>query len=288
MAEYVILTDSSCDLGQDMIDRLGIRVIPLGVHSQGREFLDYPDHRDMSPEEYYRLLRSGVDASTSAPSIDAFTQVMEEILSDGKDVLYLGFSSGLSATYNTGTIVASELAAKYPDRKIYTTDTFCASLGQGLMVYLAVMQRQKGHTIEEVLDYVDRKKLNICHRFTVDDLNHLHRGGRVSKGTAVIGGALNIKPVLHVDNEGHLIKTGVARGRKNSIKALFDKMQETMINADTVFISHGDCLEEAEQLANMIREKYEVKELYINFIGPVIGTHSGPGTLALFFLGTER
>ena len=288
MSEFCILTDSSCDLDAEMVEKLGIRVIPLGIHADGKDYMNYPDNRDISPAEYYNMLRSGISASTSAPSVATFSQAMEEIVGEGMDMLYLGFSSALSATYNTGAIAADELAVKYPDRKIYTVDTLCASLGQGLLVYLAAEEKKKGRTIDEVKEYVENSRLNLCHWFTVDDLNHLHRGGRVSKSTAIIGGALNIKPIMHVDNEGRLIKTGVARGRKNSIKALLEKMQETATGAQTVFISHGDCLEDAETLAAMIRERFEVGEIYINHVGPVIGTHSGPGTLALFFSGTQR
>jgi len=288
MSEFCILTDSSCDLDAEMVKKLGVRVIPLGIHAEGKDYLNYPDNRDISPAEYYNMLRAGISASTSAPSVATFSDAMEEILNEGKDMLYLGFSSALSATYNTGAIAAEELTAKYPDRKIYTVDTLCASLGQGLLVHFAAAEQKKGRTIDEVKAAVESSRLNLCHWFTVDDLNHLHRGGRVSKSTAIIGGALNIKPIMHVDNEGRLIKTGVARGRKSSIKALLEKMQETATETDTVFISHGDCLQDAESLAAMIRERFKVSEIYINYVGPVIGTHSGPGTLALFFTGKQR
>lgn len=288
MAEFRILTDSGCDLTGELVKELGLEIAPISVHTQGQHYLDYPDNRDISPAAYYSILRSGAEASTSAPGISVFIQLMEDILKEGQDILYLGFSSALSATYNSGSIAASELAAKYPDRKILTSDTLCASMGQGLLIYFAAMEKKSGKSIEEVHEFVEKNKLHLCHWFTVDDLMFLHRGGRVSKGTAVIGGALNIKPVMHVDNEGRLIKTGVARGRKNSIKALFDKMQASVTNTQTVYISHGDCLEDAEHLAQMIRDRFKVKDIKINYVGPVIGTHSGPGTLALFFLGTER
>jgi len=285
---YHILTDSGCDLTDELTKELGLIIAPISVHSQGNHYLDYPDNRDISPAAYYSILRSGAEASTSAPGISVFIQLMEDILKEGDDVLYLGFSSALSATYNTGAIAANELAEKYPDRKILTSDTLCASMGQGLLIYFAAMEQKSGKSIEEVYEFVEKNKLNLCHWFTVDDLMFLHRGGRVSKGTAVIGGALNIKPIMHVDNEGRLIKTGVARGRKNSIRALFDKMEERVTNTQTVFISHGDCIEDAEYLAQMIRNRFKVNDIRINYVGPVIGTHSGPGTLALFFLGTER
>ena len=205
-------------------------------------------------------------------------------------MLILAFSSGLSATYNSSVIAVQELAEKYPERKLYTVDTLCASLGQGLLVYLAARERDSGKTIEEVRDWAEANKLSICHQFTVDDLHFLKRGGRISATTAVVGSMLQIKPVLHVDNEGHLINIAKARGRQASLKALVDKMEKTAIDPahQTVFISHGDCLEDAQMVADLVKERLGAPEVYLNPIGPVIGAHAGPGTVALFYVGTER
>lgn len=236
------------------------------------------------------MLRDGEMATTAAVNVGEFTALLEPMLQAGKDVLILAFSSGLSATYQSSAIAVEELAAKYPERKIYTVDTLCASLGQGLLVWYAVQEKNKGGSIEAVRDWAEAHKLNLCHWFTVDDLHFLKRGGRVSAATAVVGSMLQIKPVLHVDNEGHLINMGKARGRHASLTALVDHMEQTAIDpgAQTVFISHGDCLEEAERVADDVRKRFGVKEIIINNVGPVIGAHSGPGTMALFFMGRER
>ena len=219
-----------------------------------------------------------------------YTEALEPLLQEGRDVLVLAFSSGLSATYSSSVIAVEDLREKYPDRKLYTVDTLCASLGQGLLVYLAAQQRAQGKSIEEVRDWAEANKLKLCHQFTVDDLHFLKRGGRISATTAVVGSMLKIKPVLHVDNEGHLINIGKARGRAASLKALVDKMEQTAIDPgdQTVFISHGDCLEDAQMVAQMVRDRFGVQNVYLNYVGPVIGAHSGPGTLALFYVGIER
>ena len=215
---------------------------------------------------------------------------MESYLSEGKDVLYLGFSSGLSGTYNAAFVAAQELAEKYPQRKVYTVDTLCASLGQGLFVYTAAKQRLDGKTIDEVYEWAKDNRLNLCHWFTVDDLFFLKRGGRVSAATAVMGTMLSIKPVLHVDFKGKLINVSKARGRKASVDELFENAKRTAIEPEkqTMFISHGDCLTDAEYLADRLKKELGVPEVVIGYVGPVIGAHAGPGVLALFFFGTER
>lgn len=290
MGEYVIITDSSCDLPAMLAKELEVEAAPLSVVLKGEVFRNFLDEREIEIKDFYQSLREGNQGTTSAVNVDAFLQLMEPYLMQGKDILYLGFSSGLSATYHSSTIAASELGAKYPDAKILTVDTLCASMGQGLIVYLAVQEKRKGKTLEEVRDYVERIKLNLCHWFTVDDLNHLKRGGRISAAAALLGSTLNIKPILHVNNEGHLIPVSKVRGRKHSIKKLVEQMMElgTELEGQTVFISHGDCAEDAQQLADMIQAQTPVKEVVVGYIGPVIGAHSGPGTLALFFLGKHR
>ncbi len=290
MSDFVILTDSSADLGPDLIDQYGIQVLPLSFTIRGLTYQDFPDHRDMDPRVFYDLLRKEEVATTAAVNVAQYIQALEPLLQEGHDVLILAFSSGLSMTYNASTMAVEELRDKYPDRKLYTVDTLCASLGQGLLVWMAAREREKGKSIEEVRDWVVSHKLNICHQFTVDDLHFLKRGGRISATTAVVGSMLQIKPVLHVDNDGHLVNIGKARGRHGSLKALVDRMEQTAIDPreQTVFISHGDCLEDAELVAQMVKDRFGVQNVYINYVGPVIGAHSGPGTLALFYYGIER
>ena len=290
MSEYVLITDSSADLSQEMVQELGVTVLPLSFTIQGKTYRNYPDNREMDLPLFYDMLRAGELATTSAVNVAEYTQAMEPILQEGKDVLILAFSSGLSSTYQASVLAAGELREKYPDRKIYTVDTLCASLGQGLLVYLAAQEQRKGKSIEEVRDWAEETKLHLCHQFTVDDLHFLKRGGRISATTAVVGSMLQIKPVLHVDNEGHLINIGKARGRAAALKALVDKMEKTVTEEGrkTVFISHGDCRKDAVTVADMVRERFGTQDIRINFVGPVIGAHSGPGTLALFYLGTER
>ena len=290
MSDYVIMTDSSCDLPAALAEEMELTVLPLYVDVDGQKYPNYLDEREISFKEIYAKLRTKCPAKTSAVNMNDFLNPMESLLKDGKDVLYIGFSSGLSGTYNAGAAAAQELAPRYPDRKIFTVDSLCASLGQGLLVYLAWKEKKKGKTIEDVRDFVEDHKLHLCHWFTIDDLMFLKRGGRVSGATAVVGSMLSIKPVMHVDNEGHLIKVSTARGRKASIKALADRAEKLGVDlqSQTIFISHGDCIDDANYLADIMRNRFNVRDVLINYVGPVIGAHSGPGTIALFFLGRER
>lgn len=290
MSDFVIITDSCCDLPAKLADELDLIVIPLSVLLEGKEYKNYLDEREITFSDFYASVRAGNSVSTSAVNTDTFLNVMESILLQGKDVLSISFSSALSSTYNSSTVAASELRERYPDRKIYTVDSLCASLGQGLLVYHSVMQKKQGKSIEEVRDFAEEKKNFLCHWFTVDDLNHLRRGGRISRATAVLGSVLNIKPILHTDAEGRLTGVSKARGRKKSLEELVNRMKETAIkpSEQIVFISHGDCIDDAEFVAEMVKSRFGVKEVVINSVGPVIGAHSGPGTVALFFLGSPR
>ena len=287
MHPYVILTDSSCDLPADLIERYELDVVQLFVTVEGEE--PKPNNK-IDLKEFYAKLRTKKGAQTSAANIETFTAAFGRYLAEGKDVLYLGFSSGLSGTFNAAFIAAKDLSECYPERTCVAVDTLCASMGQGLLVVLAARQKAAGASLEEVRDYVERTKPHLTHLFTVGDLFFLHRGGRVSAVTAVAGSALGIKPILHVDNEGHLIKIGTKRGRAASIDDLCNRMKALAIDPaeQTVFISHGDCAEEAEYLAKRVKETMNVREVVISYIGPVIGAHSGPDTMALFFLGKER
>lgn len=287
---YQIITDSSCDLPQELADAYGLIVLPLSVTVDGVTYKNYLDGREIGFHTLYEKYRSGSKTSTCAVNPDAFIDVLEPCLKEGKDVFYIGFSSGLSATYQSGCIAAAELREKYPERKIMTIDSLCASLGQGLFVHYAVQKQREGATMEELAAYLEELRPHLCHWFTVDDLMYLKRGGRISASTALLGTALQIKPVMHTDNDGKLANVSKARGRKASIRALVDRMEQTAIDpsSQTVFICHGDCIEDAEYAAGLIRERFGIQDIVINYTGPVIGAHSGPGTLAIFFVGTER
>lgn len=290
MASYRIFTDSSCDLPQALADSYGLTVLPLTVTFEGKTCRNLLDGSEIGFHDLYEKLRGGVKATTSAVSPGAFRDEMEKCLAAGEDILYIGFSSGLSTTYQSGCIAADELRESYPERKIICIDSLCASLGQGLLLHLAVEKQRGGMPLEELAEFVEKTKLHICHWFTVDDLMFLKRGGRIPATTALLGTALQIKPVMHMDNNGKLVSVSKARGRKASIAALVQKMNDSGIDIheQTVFISHGDCLPDAEYAASLIRERVGVKDVIINFVGPVIGSHSGPGTLSVFFVGTER
>lgn len=289
MSNYVICTDSACDISDELLAEWGVPYRNLTFRFNG-DSVEYTG-LTMDVTDFYNRMREGGIAKTAAINTEVFSEMFEEILKEGKDVLYLGFSSGLSTTYNSGRLAALSLAEKYPERKIRTVDTLCASAGEGLLVYLALREQKKGRTVDEVAEYVERTKMQLCHWFTVDDLVYLKRGGRVSPATAVVGNILQFKPILHVDNEGHLVKVGVARGRRKSLETVADKFGELSVEAPeeaTVFISHGDCRADAELVAKFIREKYGANVQIITHVGAVIGAHSGPGTIALFFLGKER
>ena len=290
MNDFVLLTDSSADLSDQLAKELGVEVLPLAFNMGNATYRNWPDNREMDPARFYKQLREGGSATTSAVNVSEYTDCIEPHLEAGRDVLVLAFSSGLSATCHSARIAAEELGERHPDRKVYVVDTLAASLGQGLLVWYAARMKNEGKSIDEVRDWVEDNKLHLCHWFTVDDLHFLKRGGRISPATAMLGTMLSIKPVMHVDDEGHLIKVGTARGRNASLKALVDHMAETAIDpgSQTVFISHGDCLADAEKVAADVKARFGVKDVVINYVGPVIGAHSGPGTLALFFLGTHR
>ena len=289
MSEYVILTESSCDLSPELVAEADVEVLPLSFTIDGKNYPHYPDARAYPIAAFYQRMREGAVAVTAAANVVELTEGMEKHLRQGRDVLFLCFSSGLSSTRDACAIAAEDLRERYPDRKIYTVDTLAASGGQGLLVLLAGRKRKAGASIEEVRDFAEETKLHVGHWFTVDDLVYLKRGGRVSSAAAVVGTMLNIKPVLHVDNEGHLIPMEKVRGRKAAIQALFRHMQETALpDQETVLINHADCLPEAQTLAEQIRAEFHPKEVLIADLGPIIGAHTGPGLVTLFFLAEHR
>lgn len=289
MNDYLICTDSTCDLPESYYKEHGIRIICLTFTIEGASYLDN-DTSALTKPEFYNKMRNGKLTSTSQVNSEDFIEKIEPLLKDGKDILFIAFSSGLSGSYQSSVLGANELREKYPDRKIIVIDSLCASMGEGLMVDYVIKNRKNGMSIEDNAKWVEENKLNLCHWVTVDSLNHLQRMGRISKTSALFGGLIGIKPIIHMDNEGKLTVVSKARGRAASLTTLVDIMEKTAINPkdQTVFISHADALEDAEIVAKKVEERLGVKTILINYIGPVIGSHAGPGTIALFFMGTER
>lgn len=288
--DYVILTDSTTDISQEIADEIDVKVWPMQFELDGLTYRNFPDEREMKSDEFYDIMRKGKMPKTSQINVVDFCEYFSEYLDKGLDVLYICFSSGLSGTYNNSLIAIEELKGRYPDRKIISVDSLAASMGEGLLVYLAAQQKKKGMGLEELAKWVEDNRLHLCHWFTVDDLHHLKRGGRVTAATAIVGSALNIKPVLHVDDEGHLINMSKVRGRKASLNAMVDQMVETYTDQfDTVMICQGGCHDDAEYLAGEVKKRVKgVKKIIMGNIGPVIGAHAGPGVLALFFYGDHR
>ena len=288
MKKFQIFTDSACDIYPDVLEKWGVGCVSLAFRfdHMNQDF----KNEDMPIEEFYRHMRDGHVAKTNAVNSETFREAFEKVLSEGTDILYLGFSSGLSTTFQQGKLAAEDLAAAYPDRTVIAIDTLCASAGEGLLLKLALDKKNSGASIEETAAYVNALIPKLAHWFTVEDLVYLKRGGRVSPAVALVGGMLQIKPVMHVDDEGHLIKVGTVRGRKASLAALADKLIETAEDPEngTFFISHGDCAEDAQTLCDMIAARGGNKVEIITHVGTVIGAHSGPGTMALFFVAKQR
>ena len=291
MRDYILLTDSSADLTAGLVEELGVEVLPLSFTMANQTYRNWPDNREIDPHRFYQRLREGEMATTSAINVGEYTEKLIPYLREGKDVLVVAFSSALSATCQSARLAAEELQEQlFPNRQILVVDSLCASMGQGLLVWYAARLRKEGRSLEEVRDWLEENKLRLCHWFTVDDLHFLKRGGRVSPATAMVGTMLSIKPVMHVDDEGRLVKVGTARGRNASLKALVDHMEESVLDLkdQVIFISHGDCLADAQKVADDVKARFGVETVVINYVGPVIGAHSGPGTVALFFLGSQR
>lgn len=289
--EFEIVTDSSSNLIESMIDDFGLHVLPLTFMVDGEECQSYLKGRHTDLSLFYTMMREGKVITTSLPNLAHSESLMRGLLEQGRDVLYVGFSSGLSGTFEAIKLLIDELSAQFPERTLFAVDTLAASGGEGLLVWHAVQRARAGASIGEVRDWIESNKLHLAHWFTVDDLMFLFRGGRVSKTSAWAGTMLNIKPVMHVDDEGRLVPLEKVRGRKKSLNALVDHMARTAkqpIGEQTIFINHGDCLADAEYLADQVRTRFGCSNITINYVDPVIGAHSGPGTMALFFLADKR
>lgn len=290
MDNYMILTDTTTDLPQEFADELGIKAMPLSFKMEDKNYYNYLDYREYPIDKFYSKLREGKLAVTAQVNVSEFISAFKEYLDKGLDILYIAFSSGLSGTYNSAQVAAKELREEYKDRKIYIIDSLAASMGEGLLVYHAVMKKREGFSIDELKDWLIENRNKLCHWFTVDDLHHLKRGGRVSSAAAVMGSMLGIKPVLHVDDEGHLIPVEKVRGRRKSLDRLVDHMEDSCIDPhnQVIFISHGDCIDDVNYIKDQINKRLKPKDIVVNYVGPVKGSHSGPGTMAIFFIGKQK
>ncbi len=290
MRDYVIMTDSCCDLTDRMARDLELEVLPLTMHMDGQDYPNDLAGTAISNQEFYKRIRAGKLATTSAVNVGQFQDAMRRVLESGRDIVCVCFSSALSTTYQSAVIAAEDLRAEFPEAEIHVVDSLSASLGQGLLLYLAVEQKRKGLTAAELAKWVEDNRLTVCHWFTVDDLNFLKRGGRVSATTALLGTMLSIKPIMHTSDEGKLVPVGKARGRKAAIAALLDKIEALSVHPEkqTMFICHADCEEDAKAVAQTIQDRFGTPTVHINYIGPVIGSHTGPNTMGIFFVGTQR
>lgn len=287
MRDYVITVNSTVDLPKEWLEERKVPVIPLKYTIDNET---YTDMEGLSSKEFFGKLRDGKMATTSQINPEEARAQLEPFLKEGKDVLHLGFSSGLSGTYNSMRIAGEELKEEYPEAKVIIIDTLCACLGEGLLLYKALQQKASGKTIEETAKWVEENKLHICHNVTVDDLFHLHRGGRISKASAVLGSVVQIKPIIHMDENGKLQVVGKERGRKKSLNKIVDMAVEQIKgwDNDIAMITHGDCQEDAEYVAKLVRERLGIENILINNIGTVIGSHTGPGVVAVFVMGNKR
>ena len=290
MNEYVIFTDATIDLPRDLVEQTKLEVIPMEFDLDEKSYKFGGTGSELDTASFYQALRKGSVARTSQITPTTFIDYFKPVLEEGKDILYLAFSSGMSGTFDSSRIAIAELQDEYPDRKIMAIDTLCAASGEGLLVYMAARLKEEGKTIEEVAAFAEENKLNICHLISVDDLNHLKRGGRISATSATLGMALNIKPLLKVDENGKLIVTEKVRGKKRVEAAFMAKLEEKCLpdQCDTIFVSHADCLDDAKHLQELVKEKYPNHQVIITEIGPIIGAHTGQGTLLLLFYGKDR
>lgn len=287
---FKIVTDSCANLTDKQIDTYEVEIVTLSYISDSVIYKSYIKGQKTDHKKFYDFARQKKALSTTLPTRDEFLAVFEPVVKGGEDLLYIGFSSALSGTFQMAKLCLDELREKYPERKILAVDSLCASLGQGLLVHYAYQHKSEGKTIDEVYHILEDNKLNICHWFTVDDLFYLKRGGRISMTSAIAGSILHIKPILHVNDEGRLIPVGKTIGRKKSLDTLIEQMEKVIDKTiqQPIFISHGDCIEDAQYLEKRIKETFGFSDITINFIDPVIGCHSGPGTVAVFFIGSKR
>lgn len=290
MKNYVIMTDATADLPIEMLKNMDIDVIPMDFEMGGKSYRHYPDSREMGFHEFYDRMRAGQMPTTTQINAATYAKYFEPALMAGKNILYIAFSSGLSGTYQASLLTATDLMEKYPQNRIICVDSRAATLGEGMLVHAALQKKREGMSLEDLAKWVEKTSFHVCHWFTVDDLNHLRRGGRLSAVSAIAGSALGIKPIIHVDNDGHLVPVAKIRGRKKALDNLVERMEKTCVcpKEQVAYIVHGDCLEDANYVANLVRERLHVKDVVISFVGPIVGSHSGPGIVGLIFLAKEK
>lgn len=290
MDNYLLVTDATCDLDIETVEKYNIEVLPMSARLGDKEYMHYYDFREISFEDFYEAIRQGQLSSTSQITPHQYIEHLSPMLEAGNDILYICFTSGLSNSYQSSLLAQKELQEKFPERKLVIIDSLNACTGEGYTVYHAALNKEKGMGLEENAKWIEDNRQNLASWFTVEDLKYLYRGGRVSRTTAIVGGALNIKPILHVDSEGKLNNVNTAHGRNKSLRALADKLKETAINPaeQTIYISHGDCLKDAEKLRDIIMKQTPVKKVVFSRIGPVVGTHTGPGAITLHFYAKGR
>ena len=287
MNEFVIVSDSTVDLPKEYLQAKQVPIISLSYIMDG---VTYEEMDGLSHKEFFEKLRTGSLPTTSQINPEQAREALEPLAKEGKDILYIGFSSGLSGGYNSVRMAAEDLKEEYPDINIITIDSLCACMGEGLLLYKALELKERGMSMKEIVEWVEANKLHICHNVTVDDLNHLHRGGRISRTTAVVGSMIKIKPIIHMSDEGKLVVIGKERGRKKSLISIVDRMEKQMqgYDNDIVMITHGDCIEDAESVKKQVEERFGIHNVMINGIGSVIGSHTGAGVVAVFFMGDKR
>jgi len=290
MADFVLFTDSCSDLPVDMIKKTGVEVIPMSFMVDDIVYHNFPDEREITTIDFYNMLREKTTSSTSQLNPQQFDAYFRDYLEKGMDILYIAFSSALSGTYVSAIQASKSLEIEFPDRKVVVIDSLAASMGLGLLTCHAARLKKQGKSIEETAQWVEENKIKLDHLFTVDDLMYLKRGGRLSAGVAIIGTIIKLKPLLHVSPEGKLVQTGVARGRRQALNRMVDRMMQTIDQSldYPIFISHGDCPEDVEYMSEQIRARIPESIIETGFIGPVIGSHSGPGTIAVYYLGSDR
>lgn len=286
--QFEIITDSGCDMPTDYLQKHGIVCVKLGFTMNNINY-EGENGEKITETEFYQKLRDGAMPTTYQVTGEMAKNAIEKTLKKGKDALVIAFSSGLSGTADSFKVAGRELAKEYPEGKIYIVDSLCASMGQGLLLDYAIQEADKGKTIEETAEFLEQLKGKICHHFTVDNLYHLKRGGRISTATAIVGSILKIKPIMKVDDAGKLVSVSKTVGRKKALRTLVDNLIESMDEtADRIFISHGDCMDEVEQVKAMLSGRFPHIPITVHYVGTVIGSHSGAGTLALFVKGKKR
>ena len=288
MRDYAILTDSGCDLSQSMVEELGIGVAPMGFTIKEHAYRHYHDYRELSKKDFYDMIRGGEISKTNGANVNDIMSTMKEFLDKGMDILYLSFSSGMSGSCSNAFLAAREMSEEYPEARIHVIDTLCGSIGLGCLTYLVTQKKAAGETMDQVIEWVEKNKLNVNHFFVVDDLQYIQRSGRISHLTAIVGTVLGIRPIFMLDNEGKVKDDGKVRGKKAAVKHMLSRVREKHADVKTFFICHGDVDDEAEALKAKILEEYSDAKVVINCVGPLLGTNTGPGALALIFYGDER